>query len=404
MAMTVKRRRGGVPLTKTQKRIIAGTAAVAATVGGLYALYRKRKSLKAVMKPRVQKLTPEQRETFVKESHKRKLPGKTADDVVERADEAVREARRAAATRQKRQAKRGRTRKRARRKRSSSGIGYVGGTVSVIVLGVAAAYAVAAKSGVTKSGVGEGDAQGESTSHGEPKSLEAYATKAEQGDAHAQTKLADMYYSGEGVKKNLKKAAELYTKAAEQGNVKAQTKLADMYYSGEGVKKNLTEAAKWYTKVSEHGPVGQHSDALLLIGKKKHNTNCNRRWIDVGGGGDCLFRCLAYLQYGNPNKHFDVRTELCNYTDGHIFPYAILSNSEMRKQGEWGDSNMIYRASEKYKKKIIVCSDDTHEVDNFGNNTFLQSSTVPPSADKWYIKNQGVGRGEAGVHYIVSKS
>ena len=61
MAMTTKRRRGGVPLTKTQKRIIAGTAAVAATVGGLYALYRKRKSLKAVMKPRVQKLTPEQR-------------------------------------------------------------------------------------------------------------------------------------------------------------------------------------------------------------------------------------------------------------------------------------------------------------------------------------------------------
>ena len=150
--MTVKRRRGGVPLTKTQKRIIAGTAAVAATVGGLYALYRKRKSLKAVMKPRVQKLTPEQRETFVKESHKRKLPGKTADEVVERADEAVREARRAAATRRRRQAKRGRTTKRAKRKRSSSGIGYVGGAVSVIVLGVLAAYAVATKSGMAKSG------------------------------------------------------------------------------------------------------------------------------------------------------------------------------------------------------------------------------------------------------------
>ena len=141
MAMTTKRRRGGVPLTKTQKRIIAGTAAVAATVGGLYALYRKRKSLKATMKPRVQKLTPEQRETFVKESHKRKLPGKTADEVVERADEAVRDAQRAAATRRRRKAKRGRTRRRARRKRSSSGIGYVGG--AAIVLGVLAAYAVA---------------------------------------------------------------------------------------------------------------------------------------------------------------------------------------------------------------------------------------------------------------------
>lgn len=141
MVMTTKRRREGLTLTKTQKRIIAGTAAVAATVGGLYAVYRKRKSLKATMKPRVQKLTPEQRETFVKESHNRKLPGKTADDVVERADEAVREARRAAATRRRRQAKRGRTRKRARRKRSSSGIGYFRG--AAIVLGVLAAYAVA---------------------------------------------------------------------------------------------------------------------------------------------------------------------------------------------------------------------------------------------------------------------
>ena len=129
--MTVKRRRGGSSRYWTKRRIataFACTAAVAATVGGLYALYRKRKSLKAVMKPRVQKLTPEQRETFVKESHKRKLPGKTADEVVERADEAVREARRAAATRRRRQAKRGRT-----KKRSSSGI----------VLRVLAAFVVA---------------------------------------------------------------------------------------------------------------------------------------------------------------------------------------------------------------------------------------------------------------------
>ena len=136
--MTVKRRRGGVRLTKAQKRIIAGTAAVAATVGGLYALYRKRKSLKETMKPRVQKLTPEQRNTFVKESHKRKLLGETADKVIDKADEAVREAQRAAATRRRR-----RTKRTKRKRRSASEIGYVGGAASVIVLGVLAAYVVA---------------------------------------------------------------------------------------------------------------------------------------------------------------------------------------------------------------------------------------------------------------------
>lgn len=369
--MSVKRRRGGSRYWTTQRiaTTFACTAAVAATIAGLYALYRKRKSLKAMMNPRVQKLTPEQRETFVKESHNRKLRGNTPEEVVERADEAVREARRAAATRRRRHAQRRRTKKRAKRKRSSSANGYVIGGTVIVVLALLAAYAHAV---------------------------------AKKSRLDALTKLADMHYSGEDMPKDLTKAAELYTKAAEQGNVEAMTKLADMYYHGIGIPKNLTKAGEWFGKVSKYGPVGQHSDAIELIGMKKRNTNCSREWIHVGGGGDCLFRCLAYLQYGDPEQHFKVRTELCDYKG--IFDFPIRLNSKMRNEGEWGDSYFIHLASEKYKKKIIVCSDDTHEVENYGNNTNLHSSTVPPNADTWYIKNQGVGGGGAGNHYIVSKS
>ena len=45
---------------------------------------------------------------------------------------------------------------------------------------------------------------------------------AEQGDAHAQFKLAICYENGDGVKRDLGKAKELYEKAAKQGHKGAQ--------------------------------------------------------------------------------------------------------------------------------------------------------------------------------------
>ena len=143
MERTSKRPRGTDHIISQIATAFGYTAAVAATVAVLYELYRKRKSLKAMMNPRVQTLTPVQREMFVKESHKRNLSGNTPEEVVERADEAMRKAQRETAKSHRRQTKRGRTtRKRARRKRSSSGIGYVGGAVSVIVLGLLTAWVV----------------------------------------------------------------------------------------------------------------------------------------------------------------------------------------------------------------------------------------------------------------------
>ena len=144
-----------------------------------------------------------------------------------------------------------------------------------------------------------------------------------------------------------------------------------------------------------------HDDLLSLAGQRKKNNNCNRKWKDVGGGGDCLFRCLAYLRYNDKNKHPQVRKELCDFT-GPSFDFPIRQNSKMREIGTDGDSDMIYRASEKYQKNIIVCSDNEHEIENYGNSTNnIYNSTVPPGADTWYIQNTGVRGGGCGVHYIV---
>ena len=62
-----------------------------------------------------------------------------------------------------------------------------------------------------------------------------------------------MYWSGEGVPRNLTECAKWLLKAAEQGNMTAQLNLAALYENGWGVPKNIEEALKWYQKAAEQG-------------------------------------------------------------------------------------------------------------------------------------------------------
>ncbi|MBC8485289.1 MAG: sel1 repeat family protein, partial [Bacteroidetes bacterium] len=55
---------------------------------------------------------------------------------------------------------------------------------------------------------------------------------AEQGDAHDQYVLGNMYFIGEGVLPNKKQAFYWYKKSAEQGNALAQFSLGAMYDTG----------------------------------------------------------------------------------------------------------------------------------------------------------------------------
>ena len=84
-------------------------------------------------------------------------------------------------------------------------------------------------------------------------------SKAEQGDAGAQSVLGIMYYNGEGVPQDYKKALHWFTKPAEQGNVTAQSFLGIMYYNGEGVPKDYKKALHWFTKPAEQGDVTAQS-------------------------------------------------------------------------------------------------------------------------------------------------
>lgn len=116
-----------------------------------------------------------------------------------------------------------------------------------------------------------------------------YGMAASQGNASAQIRLAEMYKTGLGVKKNYAEALKWYLKAEhecsypsiqftigemyEKGmgvnqdyaeavnwyrkaaflDVKAQNRLGAMYEYGKGVKQDFSEAIKWYRKAAEQG-------------------------------------------------------------------------------------------------------------------------------------------------------
>ena len=87
---------------------------------------------------------------------------------------------------------------------------------------------------------------------------------AEQGFAHAQFNVGNMYYRGEGVPQNYKQAFRWFTKAAWKGHGKAQASLGVMYNSGDGVLQDYAKAHMWYNIAGANGYEfgGKNRDAL----------------------------------------------------------------------------------------------------------------------------------------------
>jgi len=87
----------------------------------------------------------------------------------------------------------------------------------------------------------------------EPPNLAETRRLAEQGDAEAQSKLAEMYYTANGVPKDLAQAVEWLRKAAEQGHAQSQLNLGAMYEKGIGVPKDAAQAMEWWRKAAGQG-------------------------------------------------------------------------------------------------------------------------------------------------------
>lgn len=80
-------------------------------------------------------------------------------------------------------------------------------------------------------------------------SMDDLVRNAEKGDVDAQYKLAEIYYNGHGVAKDIEKAIAWYEKSAEQGNSSSMYALALHYCLAE----KTDEAKGWGEKAKVAG-------------------------------------------------------------------------------------------------------------------------------------------------------
>lgn len=96
------------------------------------------------------------------------------------------------------------------------------------------------------------------------KAARLYKNLAEQGNASAQLRLAEMYEDGTGVIQDYQEVANWARRAAEQGNEDGQLLLATLYQHGEGVQTNFVKAYMWSNIAAVHAnSLGLHSPAIV---------------------------------------------------------------------------------------------------------------------------------------------
>ena len=91
-------------------------------------------------------------------------------------------------------------------------------------------------------------------------------------NASAQSRVAWMYYNGQGVEQDYKQALYWYTRAAGQNYPPAQLGLGDMYFTGKGIDVDIEKAKYWFRKAEENGVAEAQEilDILANIQKAKN--------------------------------------------------------------------------------------------------------------------------------------
>lgn len=113
---------------------------------------------------------------------------------------------------------------------------------------------------------------------------ERAAKKAENGDADAQFSAGHFYMLAE----NYSQAALWFHKAAEQGHADAQHRLGGLYFSGQGVQKDIVESVKWLLAAAEHGH-GQAQSDLAVISRLLGDEDMSAYWENKAKEQHILF-------------------------------------------------------------------------------------------------------------------
>ncbi len=98
------------------------------------------------------------------------------------------------------------------------------------------------------------------------RALRLYLEAAEKGDTEAQYIAGGMYYRGFGAPQDLQKAFTLLYGAAVEGSSTAQSQklLGQFFLTGTATPQNLGEAMKWYRRAAENGDPEAQSELAFL--------------------------------------------------------------------------------------------------------------------------------------------
>lgn len=88
-----------------------------------------------------------------------------------------------------------------------------------------------------------------------------FARAAENGLDLAQYNLAILYFTGQGVERDLEQAFHWTEQAALQGHTEAQANLGSLYFEGDGVAKDVTQGVNWFARAGKAG----HANAAFAL-------------------------------------------------------------------------------------------------------------------------------------------
>ena len=121
---------------------------------------------------------------------------------------------------------------------------------------------------------------------------------ADEGDAQAQYRVADLYDLGRGVARDYQAAVLWYRRAADQGHANAQHNLGSMYELGDGVEPDyaLAAAIVWFRRAALQGyaPAQCSLGVMYALGRGVRRDDIE------------AYKWLSLAMQGNPDIHASV--------------------------------------------------------------------------------------------------
>ena len=157
-----------------------------------------------------------------------------------------------------------------------------------------------------------------------------YSKAAKADHKEAMLNLANMYFKGEGTKKNVNEAVDWYSKAAEGGIAEAANILGNIYYKGDGIKQDRHEAFKWFRKSADAG----NAEGMRNLGMMYFNE----------GGTNNYQQALKYFKKAAELNNADAMADIAfMYQNG----YFVKKDTDkayhwLQKSAEAGSANGMY--------------------------------------------------------------